>query len=138
MSELVRTGLSLENDLLMKFDEAIAKKGYGNRSEAIRDLIRDNLVTEDIDKNRVVVGTLTVVYDHHRPNLTEKMVEAQHRAGSRVLAATHVHLDHHNCLEVIIMKGRGGELKDLADGILSLRGVKHGQLVVTSTGKDLK
>jgi CopG family nickel-responsive transcriptional regulator len=66
------------------------------------------------------------------------MVEAQHRAGSRVLAATHVHLDHHNCLEVIIMKGRGGELKDLADGILSLRGVKHGQLVVTSTGKDLK
>jgi CopG family nickel-responsive transcriptional regulator len=138
MSELVRTGLSLENDLLVKFDEAIAKKGYGNRSEAIRDLIRDNLVTEDIDKNRVVVGTLTVVYDHHRPNLTEKMVEAQHRAGSRVLAATHVHLDHHNCLEVIIMKGRGGELKDLADGILSLRGVKHGQLVVTSTGKDLK
>jgi CopG family nickel-responsive transcriptional regulator len=138
MSELVRTGLSLENDLLMKFDEAIAKKGYGNRSEAIRDLIRDNLVTEDINKNRVVVGTLTVVYDHHRPNLTEKMVEAQHRAGSRVLAATHVHLDHHNCLEVIIMKGRGGELKDLADGILSLRGVKHGQLVVTSTGKDLK
>ena len=138
MSELVRTGLSLENDLLVKFDEAIAKKGYGNRSEAIRDLIRDNLVTEDINKNRVVVGTLTVVYDHHRPNLTEKMVEAQHRAGSRVLAATHVHLDHHNCLEVIIMKGRGGELKDLADGILSLRGVKHGQLVVTSTGKDLK
>jgi len=80
---------------------------------------------------------LTIVYDHHRPNLTEKLVEAQHRAGSRVLAATHVHLDHHNCLEVVIMKGRGGELNDLANGILSLRGVKHGKLVITTTAKDL-
>jgi CopG family transcriptional regulator, nickel-responsive regulator len=138
MSELVRTGVSLEQDLLNRFDNAISDRGYGNRSEAIRDLIRDHLVSEEIDKNKVVVGTLTIVYDHHRPNLTEKLVEAQHHAGSRVLAATHVHMDHHNCLEVIIMKGRGGELKDLANRILSLRGVKHGQLVITSTGKDLK
>jgi CopG family nickel-responsive transcriptional regulator len=138
MANLVRTGVSLEEDLLLKFDQAIAKKGYSNRSEAIRDLIRDHLVTEEIDKNKVVVGTLTVVYDHHRPNLTEKLVEAQHGAGGKVMAATHVHLDHHNCLEVIIMKGRGGELRELADRILSLRGVKHGELVVTSTGKDLK
>lgn len=138
MANLVRTGVSLEEDLLLKFDRAIAKKGYANRSEAIRDLIRDHLVTEEIDKNKVVVGTLTVVYDHHRPNLTEKLVEAQHGAGGKVMAATHVHLDHHNCLEVIIMKGRGGELRELADRILSLRGVKHGELVVTSTGKDLK
>jgi CopG family nickel-responsive transcriptional regulator len=138
MGDLARTGVSLEHDLLARFDETIKGKGYQNRSEAIRDLIRDHLVEEEIDKNKVVVGTLTIVYDHHRPNLTEKLVEAQHRAGGKVLAATHVHLDHHNCLEVIIMKGRGGELKDLANGILSLRGVKHGQLVVTSTGKDLK
>src|SRR5450631_1655914 len=138
MANLVRTGVSLEEDLLLKFDQAIAKKGYSNRSEAIRDLIRDHLVTEEIDKNKVVVGTLTVVYDHHRPNLTEKLVEAQHGAGGKVMAATHVHLDHHNCLEVIIMKGRGGELRELAERILSLRGVKHGELVVTSTGKDLK
>jgi CopG family nickel-responsive transcriptional regulator len=138
MGDVVRTGVSLEHDLLEKFDEAIGKKGYQNRSEAIRDLIRDHLVAEEIDKNQVVVGTLTIIYDHHRPNLTEKLVEAQHRAGTAVLAATHVHLDHHNCLEVIIMKGRGAELQDLANGILSLRGVKHGQLVVTSTGKDLK
>jgi CopG family transcriptional regulator, nickel-responsive regulator len=138
MANLVRTGVSLEEDLLLKFDQAIAKKGYANRSEAIRDLIRDHLVVEEIDKNKVVVGTLTVVYDHHRPNLTEKLVEAQHGAGGKVMAATHVHLDHHNCLEVIIMKGRGGELRELADRILSLRGVKHGELVVTSTGKDLK
>ena len=138
MGDLARIGVSLEHDLLEWFDAAISKKNYDNRSEAIRDLIRDQMVAEEIDKNKVVVGTLTVVYDHHRPNLTEKLVEAQHRAGGRVLAATHVHLDHHNCLEVIIMKGRGGELRDLASGILSLRGVKHGQLVVTSTGKDLK
>ncbi|MGA8557580.1 MAG: nickel-responsive transcriptional regulator NikR [Candidatus Acidiferrales bacterium] len=138
MSELVRTGVSLEQDLLNSFDQAIRDRGYANRSEAIRDLIRDHLVSEEIDKNKVVVGTLTIVYDHHRPNLTEKLVDAQHHAGSKVLAATHVHMDHHNCLEVIIMKGRGGELKDLANRILSLRGVKHGQLVVTSTGKDLK
>ena len=93
---------------------------------------------EEINANKVVAGTLTIVYDHHRPNLTEKLVEAQHHAGGKVLAATHVHLDHHNCLEVVIMKGRGGELSDLANKILSLRGVKHGQLVVTSTGKDLQ
>jgi len=138
MGDLVRTGVSLDQDLLKQFDAAIAKKGYQNRSEAIRDLIRDRLVAEEINANKVVAGTLTIVYDHHRPNLTEKLVEAQHHAGGKVLAATHVHLDHHNCLEVVIMKGRGGELSDLANKILSLRGVKHGQLVVTSTGKDLQ
>ncbi len=138
MGDLVRTGVSLDQDLLKKFDAAIARKGYQNRSEAIRDLIRDHLVAAEIDANKIVAGTLTIVYDHHRPNLTEKLVEAQHHAGGKVLAATHVHLDHHNCLEVVIMKGRGGELSDLANKILSLRGVKHGQLVVTSTGKDLQ
>lgn len=137
MGDLARIGVSLERGLLKWFDGAINKKNYDNRSEAIRDLIRDQMVAEEIDKDEVVVGTLTVVYDHHRPNLTEKLVEAQHRAGGKVLAATHVHLDHHNCLEVIIMKGRSGDLKDLANRILSLRGVKHGQLVITSTGKRL-
>ncbi|MGD0402966.1 MAG: nickel-responsive transcriptional regulator NikR [Candidatus Acidiferrales bacterium] len=137
MSELTRTGLSINRELLARFDLAIAKKRYKNRSEAVRDLIRDHLVSEEADSNKLVVGTLTIVYDHHRPNLTEKLVEAQHRAGSKVLAATHVHLDHHNCLEVVIMKGRGGELNDLANGILSLRGVKHGKLVITTTAKDL-
>jgi CopG family nickel-responsive transcriptional regulator len=127
MAQLARTGLSLDRELLAAFDRVIVKKGYNNRSEAVRDLIRDHLVSEAADKNEVVVGTLTIVYDHHRPNLSEKLVDA-----------THVHLDHHNCLEVVIMKGRSGALRDLANHILSLRGVKHGQLVVTSTGKDLK
>jgi len=138
MANLARTGVSLEQELLNKFDDSIAKKGYQNRSEAIRDLIRERLVAEELDENKTVVGTLTFIYDHHRPNLTEKLVAAQHNAGDTVLAATHVHLDHHNCLEVIIMKGRGGDLRNLANGILTLRGVKHGQLVITSTGKDFK
>jgi CopG family transcriptional regulator, nickel-responsive regulator len=138
MSELTRTGLSLDRELLARFDRAIAAKGYKNRSEAVRDLIRDHLVSEQADQNKIIVGTLTIIYDHHRPNLTEKLVDAQHNAGAAVLAATHVHLDHHNCLEVVIMKGRRSSIRGLADRILSFTGVKHGRLVITSTGKDLK
>jgi len=138
MSELVRTGLSIDRELLARFDLAIAKKRYENRSEAVRDLIREHLVSEEADSNKVIVGTLTIIYDHHRPNLTEQLVDAQHHAGSSVLAATHVHLDHHNCLEVVIMKGRSNVIRELADRIISLRGVKHGQLVITTTGKNLK
>jgi CopG family nickel-responsive transcriptional regulator len=137
MANIVRTGVSLEQELLRQFDESIRERGYQNRSEAIRDLIRDHLVSRRADKNKVVAGTLTIIYDHHRPNLTEKLVEVQHHAGSQVLAATHVHLDHHNCLEVVIMKGRSGSIRAVANAILSMQGVKHGQLVVTSTGKDL-
>jgi CopG family nickel-responsive transcriptional regulator len=137
MSTLIRTGISLESDLLLRFDRVIRKKGYKNRSEAIRDLVRDYAVAEDVEENRTVVGTLTIVYDHHRPKLAEQLIEAQHHAENKVLAATHVHLDHHNCLEVIIMRGRSSEVSHLADRILSLRGVKHGKLVLTTQGKDL-
>ncbi len=133
MAELIRTGLSLEKDLLERFDAAIHRKGYQNRSEAIRDLIREHLVEEAAEENKMIVGTLTMVYDHHQPNLSAKLIEAQHEASSKVLAATHVHLDHHHCLEVVILKGRSGEVKNLADRILSLRGVKHGRLTVTTT-----
>ena len=138
MGNLVRTGLSLERELLERFDTAINRRGYQNRSEAIRDLIRQHLVEEAVEDNKVIVGTLTMVYDHHQPNLSAKLIEAQHKAASKVLAATHVHLDHHHCLEVVILRGRSGEVKSLADRILSLRGVKHGQLTVTTTGKHLR
>jgi CopG family nickel-responsive transcriptional regulator len=137
MGDLRRTGLSLERDLLERFDEVIRRKGYQNRSEAIRDLIREHLVEEQAEENQTIVGTLTMVYDHHRPKLSEKLIDAQHHAKPKVLAATHVHLDHHNCLEVIIIKGKAGEVRRLADQLLSLRGVNHGKLVVTSTGKNL-
>jgi len=137
MAQLVRTGISLESGLLERFDRVIHKKGYRNRSEAIRDLVRDYAVTEDVEEDRRVVGTLTMVYDHHRPALSERLIEAQHHAEGKVLAATHVHLDHHHCLEVVIMRGRSSEVRRIADRILSLRGVKHGKLVLTTQGKGL-
>ncbi len=138
MSDLARTGVSLEEELLREFDRLIDKRGYKNRSEAIRDLIREALLAETVHTNKPVVGTLTLVYDHHVPNLSEKLTEAQHSAGAIVLAATHVHLDHHYCLEVIIMKGKSKELQEVADRILALRGVELGKLVLTNSGKDLK
>jgi CopG family nickel-responsive transcriptional regulator len=117
----------------------IAQRSYQNRSEAIRDLIREHLVSEEGDENnKVIAPTLTTVYDQHRPNVRDRLTEIQHQAHTQVLAATHVHLDHHNCLEVVIMKGRSAELRKIADQIPSLRGVKHGRFVITTTGKDLK
>ena len=138
MAELTRTGVSLEEDLLEQFDRVIARRGYKNRSEAIRDLIRESLVAEAVDKNKQIVATLSMIYDHHRPNLSNKLNEIQHHSHGNVLAATHVHLDADNCLEVVIMKGRSGEIQHLADHMLAMRGVKHGKLVVTTTGKDLR
>ena len=138
MSKLSRTGVSLENDLLEEFDRLLAKRGYANRSEAFRDLIREALLTDSIVSNKPAVGTLTLVYDHHVPSLGQKLTEIQHRAGAMVLAATHVHLDNHYCLEVIIMKGRSREIQAIAGGMLALRGVELGKLVLTNSGKSLK
>lgn len=138
MPDLTRTGVSIETDLLEQFDGLIARRGYKNRSEAIRDLIRESLVSEAIDKNRQVVATLSMIYDHHRPNLSEKLNQIQHHSHGNIMAATHVHLDEDNCLEVVIMRGRSGEVQHLADHMLAMRGVKHGKLVLTTTGKDLK
>jgi CopG family transcriptional regulator, nickel-responsive regulator len=137
MAELIRTGISLERELLDMFDRAIGRKGYTNRSKAIRDLVRDYAVSEDVETNRTVVGTLTVVYNHHKPGLSERINDIQHHAGQKVLAATHVHLDHEHCLEVVIMRGRSSEVQHVAEQILTLRGVKHGRLVLTASGKGL-
>ena len=137
MADVTRTGVSIEPGLLEKFDRFIAKRGYKNRSEALRDLIRESLITEDIEQNRPVVATLSMIYDHHRHDLSNKLNQIQHHSHENVLAATHVHLDHDNCLEVVILKGRSGDVKQLADHMLSMRGVKHGKLVITSTGRGL-
>jgi CopG family nickel-responsive transcriptional regulator len=138
MPELSRIGISLEDDLLHEFDRLIAKRGYQTRSEAFRDLIREKLLAETVESNKPVVGTLTIVYDHHIPNLAQKLTEVQHHAGAMILAATHIHLDHHYCLEVIIMKGRSKELQAVADGMVALRGVELGKLVLTNSGASLK
>jgi CopG family nickel-responsive transcriptional regulator len=136
MSSLIRTGISLEQELLERFDRMIQQKGYGSRSEAIRDLLRNHFVEEDVASNKIVVATLTLVYDHHQAKLSEQLIEAQHDYKGQVLATTHVHLDHRTCLEVIILKGRGTEAKAFADQLLSLKGVKHGRLVLTNAGAD--
>jgi CopG family transcriptional regulator, nickel-responsive regulator len=138
MPELSRIGVSLEDELLKEFDRLIAKRGYATRSEAFRDLIREKLLSEMIESNKPVVGTLTIVYDHHVPNLSQKLTEVQHQAGAMILAATHIHLDHQYCLEVIIMKGRGKNLQAVADGILALRGVDLGKMTLTNSGASLK
>lgn len=137
MAEVTRTGVSIEPELLDKFDRFIAKRGYKIRSEALRDLIRESLITEDIEQNRPVVTTLSMIHDHHRHDLSNKLNQLQHHSHENVTAATHVHLDHDNCLEVVIMEGRSGDVKHLADHMLSMRGVKHGKLVITSTGQGL-
>jgi CopG family nickel-responsive transcriptional regulator len=135
MSTLTRTAISLDRELLAEFDRLIGEKGYGSRSEAIRDLVRDLSVRSAVARNQGIVGTLTLLYDHHQPGLAEQLIEAQHHYGGKVLATTHVHLDAHTCLEVIILKGRGVEVQRFADSLLSLRGVKHGKLVMTAAGK---
>lgn len=132
MAELTRTGVSIEAELLERFDAQIVRRGYSNRSEAIRDLIRESLVEEAAGENKPVVATLSMVYDHHLPNLAHKLTGLQHHSHGAVLATTHVHLDETNCLEVVILRGKSGEVRHLADHMLSLRGVKHGKLVMTS------
>ncbi|RLF46717.1 MAG: nickel-responsive transcriptional regulator NikR [Thermoplasmata archaeon] len=127
-----RVGVSFEPDLLNKFDELIRKKGYTNRSEAIRDLIRKALIEEDIEAGKEeVIGTITIVYNHEEGDVTNKLLHLQHHYHSRILSTTHIHMDEHMCLEVIVVKGRGDEIKKLADNMKALKGVKHGGLVVT-------
>jgi len=137
MTILKRFGVSLPGDLLARFDNEIDQRGYQNRSEAFRDLIRDYLVKRDLDKDEEVVGVLNLVYDHHVPNLSLKLNDIQHDHYKNILSNVHIHLDHHNCLEVIIIKGRYSEIKQLSDRIIGTRGVKHGDLSFNSTGKNL-
>ncbi len=135
---LARFGVSIEQRLLEQFDGHISRRGYRNRSEALRDLIRDRLVQDEWNwGNREVVGTLTLVYDHHTRELQARMTELQHDHHAHVLSSLHVHLDHHTCLEVLVVRGKPREIRTLADGLISLKGVKHGQLAATSTGKIL-
>ncbi|MCG2716777.1 MAG: nickel-responsive transcriptional regulator NikR [Candidatus Marinimicrobia bacterium] len=137
MTILKRFGISLPGDLLARFDNEIEQKGYQNRSEAFRDLIRDYLVKRDLDKDEEVVGVLNLVYDHHVPNLSLKLNDIQHDHYHNILSNVHIHLDHYNCLEVIILKGKHSEIKHLSDKMIGTRGVKHGDLSFTSTGKNL-
>jgi CopG family nickel-responsive transcriptional regulator len=138
MDELVRFGVSLDRHLLEDFDRHIRRRRYTNRSEAIRDLIRDKLVGEEWDENKETVGTITFVYDHHVPDLTGTLTDIQHDYHGQILSGMHVHLDHNHCLEVLVVKGKGTEIKKVADALVSVKGVKHGKLTMTTTGKSLR
>ncbi len=135
---IVRFGVSIEERLLGKFDSLITEKGYVNRSEAIRDLIRDMLVAQQIeDPEAESFGTLTMVYNHHHGDISDKLNNVQHDYFGNIISTTHIHLDAHNCLEVLILKGRAGQLKTIADMILSIKNVKHGKFVIASTETNL-
>ncbi|MDQ7784626.1 MAG: nickel-responsive transcriptional regulator NikR [Desulfomonilaceae bacterium] len=138
MADLVRFGVSIPDDLLEKFDGLISEKGYTNRSEAIRDLIRDRLVEDQwSESEHVVVGTVTVVYNHEQSELAQKLTEIQHQKHDLIISSVHVHLDAHNCLEVLIMKGSSAQVRKAGEILISTRGVKHGKITMTTTGKEL-
>jgi len=134
---LKRFSISLEDNLLASFDKYINAQSYNNRSEAIRDLIRRALVREQWQGDSHVMGVINLVYDHHQHQLQEKVTEVQHDYHHHIVSTTHVHMDHHNCLEVIIVRGKAKEVQELADKLIALRGVRDGNLAMSSTGKDL-
>jgi CopG family nickel-responsive transcriptional regulator len=139
MSGLSRIGVAIDTSLLEKFDRLIAERGYTNRSEAFRDLIRDDLVRKDAESpDSQVIGTVTLVYDHHVRLLQEKLTAIQHDHHHSILSTLHVHLDHDNCLEVLVVRGRSEEVRKVADVLISTKGVKHGRLVITTTGAGFK
>jgi CopG family nickel-responsive transcriptional regulator len=138
---LERIGVSLEDELLEKFDKLIAEKGYVNRSEAIRDLIRDALVQRswsDSDGREERVAVATLVYDHDSSSLAQKLAHIQHENHKAVVSALHVHMDEHNCLEVLVLRGRAKDVISMGEGLVSTKGVKFGKLVPATTGQDLR
>ncbi len=136
---IIRFGISLDNALLKRFDSLIKRKGYSNRSEAVRDLIRDSLVMEEWESATAeTVGTITIVYSHDTRELADTLTDLQHRYLDSIVSSMHIHLDAHNCLEVIVVKGKAKDIKAIADRLIGTKGVKHGKLSVTTTGKHLK
>jgi CopG family transcriptional regulator, nickel-responsive regulator len=137
MSNLVRFGVSLERSLLVKWDGLLQKKGYNNRSEALRDLIRAEMVKIEWTSQADVVGAITLVYDHHKRELVNKLTNLQHDFTGLIFASQHIHIDHHNCMEIIAVKGIPAKIEELTDKMKGTKGVKYGALSMATTGKDL-
>jgi CopG family nickel-responsive transcriptional regulator len=138
MPDVVRFSISTDERLIDRFDALSAEKGYVNRSEAIRDLMRNALVEEQwASGHGEAVGTVTLVFDHHFSDLSDKLTEHQHSHHEAIVSTLHIHLDAHNCLEVVVLRGEVAEIKRLADGLIGTKGVKHGKFVATTTGDDL-
>ena len=135
MSDIVRFGISLENELLDNFDNLIKRRKYSNRSEAIRDLIRQELLKKDLEEDREVAGAITFIYDHHQRNLLNKIIDVQHDYQDIIQSSQHIHLDHHNCLEIVAVKGNSKKVNKLSDTLKAIKGVMHGSLSMSGTGK---
>jgi CopG family nickel-responsive transcriptional regulator len=138
LEEITRFGVSIESKLLYQFDELIKRKNYNNRSEAIRDLIRDFIVENQWEAEDVeTIGTITYVFNHEVREISDKLTDLQHKHYQNIISTMHVHLDEHNCLEIMVVKGTAKEITKIADEIISTKGVKHGKLVTTTTGENL-
>ena len=137
MPQLVRFGVSLEKDLLLRFDAHSKGKKYTNRSEAIRDLIREDLVKKQWQEGKEIAGTITVIYDHHKRELVNRLMDIQHDFGRIIISTQHIHLDHHNCLEIIAVKGGPREAEELSNTLKAVKWVKHATLSMSSTGRDI-
>lgn len=138
MSNVKRFGVSMDEVLLKRFDKLTSKKGYRNRSEAIRDIIREKLVGEEWKSEKgVKVGTVTLVYNHHKRGISESLTDIQHHLHEYIVSSMHIHLDEDNCLEVIVLKGQANKIIKLVDRLIGLKGVKHGKFVMTTSGKNI-
>jgi len=138
MAKIIRFSVSIEEDLIQAFDALCRQRGWSNRSEAIRDAIRRQLVEQEWKVGEEVAGVITLLYDHHKTGLAKKLTEIQHDALGAVISTTHVHIDHDNCLEFIAVKGEAITIESLAHRLIGLKGVKHGELTGTSTGKRIR
>lgn len=137
MAGIFRFGISLDKDLLDKFDRLIRDKNYSNRSEAFRDLIRQELVKKEWQEGREVAGAINLIYDHHRRELLNKITDIQHDFQKLIISTQHIHLDHNNCLEIVAVQGSPREVQKLADTLTAIKGVKHGALSMSSTGREI-
>ncbi|HOE65574.1 MAG TPA: nickel-responsive transcriptional regulator NikR [Candidatus Hydrogenedentes bacterium] len=137
MPHVERLSFSIEKPLLERLEKLVAEGNYANRSEFIRDMVRDRLVEQEWERNEEALGSLTIVYDHHVRLLTEKLVSLQHDCHGSILVTTHVHLDHHRCVEVILVRGAAKEIRRLADLIRQQKGVLHAALSMSSAGHCL-
>jgi len=138
MSGLVRFGVSLGKPLLDRFDDLIRAKQYTNRSEALRDMIRKELVQQEWKSGSDVVGTITLIYDHHKRDVLIRVMDMQHDFQEAIISTQHIHLDHHNCLEIVAARGKAEEVQKLADALRSIKGVRHATLSMSSTGKEIE
>ena len=137
MANLKRISISLEENLLTRFDRQADRQGYPTRSEAVKALMRQNLVEQEWSGNQEVAGAISIVYDHHRRGLTNKVMDVQHRFGSEIVSTQHVHLDYSYCLEIVVVRGKAGQIQKLAAALRSVKGIKHNALVMTTTGRGM-